>query len=114
MTIVSMLPLVSPWSDVLTSVGSWDTPPRPGEFGFQSFQKAFKRFLNARTVWIPRRNKQQAKAFDDREEGSYPPIAKGTPSLGQSPDLKLMPFQVRVYCTPRGILKTEPFTRLRG
>jgi len=92
---VSILLLVSPWNDVLTYLGSWDTPPRPGEFGFQSFQNAFKRFLESRTVWIRRRNRQEAKAFDDRKKESCPFVLKGTPNLGQSPELKLMPFQVR-------------------
>jgi hypothetical protein len=81
-------------NNALTYVGSWDTPPRSGEFGYQSFQNAFRRFLQSRNVWISRRSKQDAKAFDDRKEGSRPFVFKGTPDLGQSPDLKLMPFQV--------------------
>ena len=94
--IVGVLLLVSPWVDVLTRVGSWDTPPRPGEFGFQSFQNAFRRFIKSRTVRIPRRNKQDAKAFDDRKKGACSIAVEGTPDLGQSSDLKLMPFQVCV------------------
>lgn len=81
--------------DVLTYVGSWDTPPRSGEFGFQSFQNAFRRFLKSRKVWISRCNKQDAKEFDDRKKGTCSFAINGTPDLDQSPDLKLMPFQVR-------------------
>lgn len=84
-------------SNILTRVGSWDTPPRPGEFGYQPFQNAFKRLLNSRAVQIPRRNKRQAKEFDDRSKGDYSLDIEGTPDLGQSPDLKLMPFQVCTY-----------------
>lgn len=80
--------------NVLTYVGSWDTPPQPGEFGYQSFQNALKRFLASRSVLIPRRNKQDAREFDDREKGECPIAVNGTPDLGQSSDLKLMPFQV--------------------
>ena len=111
---VSGLLLVSPWNDVLTYVGAWDTPPRPAEFGFQSFQNAFKRFLKSRTVWIRRRNKQEAKAFDDRKKEPYPFVIREIPDLGQSPGLKLMPFQVRVYRILLGTLKVERFTRSRG
>ena len=113
MTVSILLP-VSLWNDVLTYVGSWDTPPRPGEFGFQSFQNAFKRFLKSRTVWIRRRNKQEAKAFDDRKKEPYPFVIREIPDLGQSPGLKLMPFQVRVYRILFGTLKVERFTRSRG
>ena len=105
---------MSPRGDILTYVGSWDTPPRSGEFGFQSFQSAFKRFLNSRTVWIPRRNKQAANAFDDRKKGSHPFSIKRTPDLGQSPDLKLMPFQVCDCCTLCKANNAERFTRLKG
>lgn len=95
-------------------VGSWDTPPQPGEFGFQSFQNAFRRFLKSRTVWIPRRNKQDAKAFDGRKKGSHSFVIEETPDLGQSPDLKLMPFQVCAHCTLCDTLKVESSPRLRG
>lgn len=84
-------------NNALTYVGSWDTPPQPSEFGYQSFQNAFRRFLKSRTVWIPRRSKQDARAFDDRRKGSSTFIVKGTPDLGQKPDLKLMPFQVCLF-----------------
>lgn len=87
--------------NALTYVGSWDAPPQPGEFGYQSFKNAFKRFLTSRTVRIRRRNKQDAKEFDDRKKGSRPFAIEGTPDLGQSPDLSLMPFQVCVYFTLR-------------
>ena len=93
--IVSVSSLVSPLVDVLPVAGSWDTPPRPGEFGFQSFQNAFRRFLESRKVWILRRNKQDAKVFDDRKKGTSSIKIEETLPLGQSPDLKLMPFQVR-------------------
>jgi hypothetical protein len=95
--IVSIDLLVRLCGNFLTYVGSWDAPPQPGEFGYRSFQKAFKRFLTSRTVRIRRLNKQQAKEFDDRKKGSRPFAIEGTPNLGQSPDLKLMPFQVCVY-----------------
>ena len=92
--IVSLLSLASPRIDVLTAVGSWDTPPQPGEFGYQSFQNAFRRFSDSKSVFIPRRSKEDAKAFDARKDWKRPPAIKGTPALGQSSDLKLMPFQV--------------------
>jgi len=95
-------------------VGSWDTPPQPGEFGFQSFQNAFRRFITSRSVLIPRRNKQDARAFDDREKGGCPITVKGTPELGQNPDLKLMPFQVCVLLHALYTSDAEYFTRLRG
>lgn len=94
-------PSVPLLSNDLTYVGSWDSPPRPGEFGYQSFQNAFRRFLKSRTVWIPRRSKQDAKTFDERKTGSRGFAVKGTPDLGQSPDLNLMPFQVCLF-VPRG------------
>jgi len=112
--IVSILLLVSHRVNVLTYVGSWDTPPQPGEFGYQSFQKALNRFLTSRSVLIPRRNKQDAKNFDGREKGECTITVKGTPDLGQNSDLKLMPFQVCVSLYELCTSDSEYFTRLRG
>ena len=88
-------------SNTLTYVGSWDTPPRPGDFGYRSFQNAFKRFIQSGDVWIPRRNKQEGKAFDDRKKGLRPFVINETPDLGQTSDLKLMSFQVCLLRTIR-------------
>ena len=104
---------MSPRVDVLTPAGSWDTPPRLGELGFQSFRNAFGRFLESRKVRIRRRNKYDVE-FDDRKKGVSGFKIKGTPSLGQSSDLKLMPFQVCALPFVLKTLKAECFTRLTG
>ena len=112
--IVSILLLVSHRVNVLTHAGSWDTPPQPGEFGYQSFQNALMRFLTSRNVLIPRRKKQDAKAFDDREKGGCVVAVKGTPDLGQNSELKLMPFQVCVSWYALRTFDSKHFIRLRG
>ena len=73
---------------------TWDSPPRPGEAGYKSFQNAMERFILSRTVVV---RKDWSKKFDKRaKEGSRKYLLKDASQLklGQRPDLKLMPFQV--------------------
>lgn len=82
----------------LKSPVSWDSPPRPDEPGYAAFENAFKRFLAARQVQVPKRTIKEAKAFDDRPKNAWRKRYQFTdvhqPQNGQDPQLKLMPFQV--------------------
>lgn len=79
------------------SSASWDAPPRPGEAGYGAFRVAFERFLEARRLTIPNRNKAFYQAFDKRLKDKYQKFMLKDAAdldLGQSKTLKLMPFQV--------------------
>lgn len=84
-----------------TNIASWDSPPRPGDPEYSSFEYAFKRFLFSREVHVPKMNKKEAQAFDKRPKGEYKSkyLLEGTPDLGQSDKLALMPFQVHFSLT---------------
>jgi chromodomain-helicase-DNA-binding protein 4 len=77
---------------------SWDAPPCPDEAGYEAFRIAFERFIEARRLSIPRRDKAFYRAFDKRGKDAYrKSMLKNAADLdlGQSKALKLLPFQVR-------------------
>lgn len=82
-------------------VATWDTPPRPGEPGYSAFEKAFDRFIDSQTVFVPKQDKAYWKAFDDRNHDEYRKkhMLKEASDLelGQASNFKLMPFQVCIF-----------------
>jgi len=85
-------------SDFWFFLATWDSPPRPGEFGYLAFEAAFKGFLNSRTVTVPLYTKKQIAELDSRPldgfRKKYMLKDDEQPDVGQSSQLKLMPFQV--------------------
>lgn len=77
---------------------SWDSPPLQGEAGYTAFQNAFERFVAAQELHVPKLSSAEAKAFDGRPQNAWRKkwafTVEEQPQLGQSPQLKLMPFQV--------------------
>ncbi|OBZ79352.1 Chromatin remodeling factor mit1 [Grifola frondosa] len=86
------------WHDLGYEDASWDAPPRKGELGYPAFEKAFKRFVDAQSVVVHVRHKDEATFFDNRKAGEWLKRHAFThelqPELGQSAQLKLMPFQI--------------------
>lgn len=77
---------------------TWDSPPRSGEPGYEAFEAAFKYLIESRKVIVPSRTKAQYQELDNRKKDGYAHyrLLEGQqPNLGQSEQLKLMPFQVR-------------------
>ena len=74
-------------------LATWDAPPRPTENNYESFKRAFDKFIDSRDVHIPRHN----HVFDDRAADGFRKHALRDASklkLGSAPNLKLLPFQV--------------------
>jgi len=74
-------------------LATWDAPPRPAEINYESFKRAFGRFIDSRDVLIPEHN----PAFDDRAADGFRKHSLRDASkleLGSAPNLKLLPFQV--------------------
>ncbi|KAI0756774.1 SNF2 family N-terminal domain-containing protein [Daedaleopsis nitida] len=83
------------WDDLGYDDASWDSPPRRREPGFTAYEKAFQRFLFARSVTVPSRNKKDPlPKKGDRWRATEAFTDESQPDLGQDPQLKLMPFQV--------------------
>ncbi|KAF8973574.1 hypothetical protein BDZ97DRAFT_1690769 [Flammula alnicola] len=86
------------WDDLGYEEASWDSPPKRGEPGYGAFKVAFDRFVDSRSVFIPKRDKSYWEVFDKRTQDEYRKkhLLKHASDLelGQAPNLKLMPFQV--------------------
>ncbi|KAI0673358.1 hypothetical protein C8Q78DRAFT_968243 [Trametes maxima] len=83
------------WDDLGYDDASWDSPPRRSEPSYAAYQTAFKRYLGARSVTVPLRNKKDGVAKSGPKwlkRDSF--TTEKQPNLGQGPQLKLMPFQV--------------------
>ncbi|CDO72994.1 hypothetical protein BN946_scf185007.g48 [Trametes cinnabarina] len=83
------------WQDLGYDDASWDAPPRPSEPGHAAYRSAFERFLFAQAVTVPSPNKSTPMYKDGAawlKSSRFTPDSQ--PQLGQSPQLKLMPFQV--------------------
>ncbi|KAI9057725.1 hypothetical protein FKP32DRAFT_1597935 [Trametes sanguinea] len=83
------------WQELGYDDASWDAPPSPSEPGYAAYRKAFQRFLFAQSVQVPARPKNYAipkrgTNWLKREKFT----TESQPQLGQSSQLKLMPFQV--------------------
>jgi chromodomain-helicase-DNA-binding protein 4 len=88
--------------------GSWDCPPRPGEFGYSAYTAGFERYVASRSVVVPIRKGKSMALVANRPQGHYARhvLEDGQqPELGQPSHLKLMPFQVRsgVMCIWHGL-----------
>jgi len=77
---------------------TWDSPPRPDEPGYESFAKAFERYVRARDVRIPKYTDAELRQIANRPKDEYRHrhLLKDAADvkLGQNPDLRLLPFQV--------------------
>ena len=79
---------------------TWDSPPRFGEPGYEAFEAAFRYLIESRKVTVPSRTKAQYQELDNRKKDGYARyrLLEGQqPKLGQSEQIKLMPFQVRCH-----------------
>ncbi|GBE77743.1 hypothetical protein SCP_0106250 [Sparassis crispa] len=86
------------WDDMGYDDASWDSPPRPGEPGYATFQNAFKRYVISREVVVKHRDRKEQKVFDERPLDGFKKSSAFTrerrPELGQNAQLSLMPFQI--------------------
>ncbi|KAI0652071.1 SNF2 family N-terminal domain-containing protein [Trametes meyenii] len=83
------------WDDLGYDNASWDSPPHPSEASYPAYLTAFKRYLAARSVTVPSRNKNSGivkRGLSWRKRDRF--RMENQPNLGQGPQLKLMPFQV--------------------
>lgn len=79
----------------MSCIASWDSPPRGNEAGYAAYERAFGRFIIGRSVTVPVRGKKEpvsksGSRWTQREHFTV----DNQPKLGQSAQLKLMPFQV--------------------
>ncbi|EPQ60503.1 hypothetical protein GLOTRDRAFT_68181 [Gloeophyllum trabeum ATCC 11539] len=82
------------WDDMGYEEATWDSPPRRGESGWEAFRKAFERLIASRDVVVHMTTKAAAPRAKDQFRRQFAFKDGAQPSLGQSSDLKLMPFQV--------------------
>jgi hypothetical protein len=78
-------------------LATWDAPPRPTENNYESFKRAFDRFIDSRNVLVPKHNQAYWNVFDDRDADGFRKHLLHDASkleLGSAPNLKLLPFQV--------------------
>ena len=86
-------------------IATWDSPPRPEEFGYEDFKAAYEDFLYARTVQVKKKTASEIQKIDnrggrrrwDREILGIPEVENpetATYDIGQDPANKLLPFQV--------------------
>ncbi|TFY59851.1 hypothetical protein EVJ58_g5524 [Rhodofomes roseus] len=87
------------WDDLGYEDASWDSPPRPGSASYTAFDTAFERYLRARSVTVPLKNRKEEDLFDNtrpknawRKKYAFTPEQQ--PENGQESQFKLMPFQV--------------------
>ncbi|KIK79668.1 hypothetical protein PAXRUDRAFT_833992 [Paxillus rubicundulus Ve08.2h10] len=89
------------WEDLGYEEATWDSPPRRGDPEFAAYELAFQRFVDSRTVFVKKTQKEVNK-FENRVENGYSPFAlkrdsDDQPDLGQNDKLKLMKFQIDGY-----------------
>ncbi|KIL71765.1 hypothetical protein M378DRAFT_155365 [Amanita muscaria Koide BX008] len=86
------------WEDLNYDEATWDSPPQENEQGYDAFVKAFARFIESRQVKIPKYSQSDLKNFENRPKDNYRHhymLRNPTDlQLGQSPELKLLPFQI--------------------
>lgn len=79
-------------------LATWDSPPEPKDPTYQAFKTALKRFIDSRSVIIPKNSRSFYEKFDKRAKDEYKVrhVLKDAADLdiGQNRQLKLMPFQV--------------------
>ncbi|KAF8578409.1 hypothetical protein K439DRAFT_1663741 [Ramaria rubella] len=83
------------WNDLTYDEATWDSPPVPTDDGYPAFLHACQRFIDSRTVFVPKKDKKAIKQFDDRPMQMFQQkqlLLKSDPELGQQG--KLMDFQL--------------------
>jgi chromodomain-helicase-DNA-binding protein 4 len=79
-------------------LATWDAPPRPTENNYESFKRAFDRFIDSRNVLITKQSRTYWRVFDDRAADGFKKqhLLRDASKLelGSAPNLKLLPFQV--------------------
>ncbi|RPD57040.1 hypothetical protein L227DRAFT_552450 [Lentinus tigrinus ALCF2SS1-6] len=83
------------WDDLGYDNASWDSPPRSDDVGYVAYERAFGRFIYGRSVTVPTRGRKEpvpksGSRWTQREAFTV----DNQPMLGQSDQLKLMPFQI--------------------
>ncbi|KIJ68216.1 hypothetical protein HYDPIDRAFT_82781 [Hydnomerulius pinastri MD-312] len=86
------------WDDLGYDEATWDSPPRRGEPGYAAYQRAFQYFIDSRTVFV-KKTQKDIKQLESRVRHGYDAFALARakdqqPDLGQSSQLKLMKFQI--------------------
>ncbi|KAI0830534.1 P-loop containing nucleoside triphosphate hydrolase protein [Trametes gibbosa] len=83
------------WEDLGYDDASWESPPRPSERSHTAYCRAFKRYLFARSVTVPSRDKKQNIVKSGVGRLMIQEFTEDSqPQLGQGSQFKLMPFQV--------------------
>ncbi|TBU49968.1 SNF2 family N-terminal domain-containing protein [Dichomitus squalens] len=82
------------WDDLGYDDASWDSPPRSDDASYAAFVKALERFIAARSVNVSTRGKNDVARDGARWLVKHKFTVDNQPKLGQSAQLKLMPFQV--------------------
>ncbi|KAF8807753.1 hypothetical protein BYT27DRAFT_7189847 [Phlegmacium glaucopus] len=85
------------WEELGYDEATWDAPPRPAENNYESFKRAFDRFIDSRSVLLLKHNLAYWKVFDNRAADGFRKHSLRDASmleLGSAPNLKLLPFQV--------------------
>ncbi|KAG7450689.1 uncharacterized protein BT62DRAFT_985010 [Guyanagaster necrorhizus] len=86
------------WDDLGYDEASWDSPPQKTDITYQAFESALSRYINSRTVQVPKLKAHEISAYENRPKDEYKRkyalLDAADLNLGQQPELKLMPFQV--------------------
>ncbi|GLB35984.1 putative class II histone deacetylase complex subunits 2 and 3 [Lyophyllum shimeji] len=86
------------WGDLGYDEATWDSPPRRGDPTYSAFQTALQRFADSHHLVVPKHSASYCETFDKRAKDGYRAqhALKDASDLdiGQSRQLKLMPFQV--------------------
>lgn len=81
-------------------VASWDSPPQKTDTTYPAFETALSRYINSRTVHVPKLKAHEIIAYEKRPKDEYKRkyalMDAADLDLGQKPELKLMPFQVKL------------------
>ena len=86
------------WNSRLTPA-TWDSPPRRGSPDYAVFERAFKNYIDARSVVVPKYSKGEIEEIERRRgAGNWKSSILGIPNLdtfdiGQG-NARLMDFQV--------------------
>ncbi|SJL05568.1 uncharacterized protein ARMOST_08931 [Armillaria ostoyae] len=86
------------WEDLGYDEASWDSPPQKTDTTYPAFETALSRYINSRTVHVPKLKAHEITAYENRPKDEYKRkyalMDAADLDLGQKPELKLMPFQV--------------------
>ncbi|KAI5124175.1 hypothetical protein M0805_000981 [Coniferiporia weirii] len=88
------------WDDLPYDEATWDSPPRPGSFGYVQFEYAYNYYLLSLSVEVKRKSASEIERFENRDgKTKWDSALLGVPEsgrydIGQDAQLRLLPFQV--------------------